>query len=294
MTHVFYFAGFFLALAMCVQAPVAYAAPASEVHITPDGKFTAKNVVVTQKSENGTTFFGRITWGNVFLRVTVLTTPNNVLAKITKNNGGAATYADVKEGDILSVEGTLTPGADSLLIGATSVIDYSLNVEGKDISGIIKSLNRELNIVTLTDKKLGVIKVVPPYNIQKGVRTITTSELAVGDKVLSASGTFDYSTKTFTATTMEVYQDKAVFNPKNFEGKLKSLSGTTLPTTAVITVGKVDYTVYFAANTTVMSKNKSASTLARYTVGDSVRFYGSIRPANLSEIDSDSLRNLSF
>ena len=283
----------FLSLVLLVPA-FALAASASELHITPDGKLTAKNVTVMQKSENGAVFFSRVAWGDVFLRMTVLTTPNNTTAKITKNNGGAAAYADVQVGGVLTVEGTLSPNADSLLINATAIRDHSLNVETKNISGTIKILDARLGSFTLTDKKLGSITVVPPYDIQKGARTISAGELAVGDKVLSASGNFDYSTKTFTASDMEVYQDKSVFKARNFQGTLKSLSGTALPSSAVITVGKTDYTIYLAASAKVVSKNKAATTLQRFTLGDTVRFYGTIRQTNLQEIDAEILRNLNF
>ena len=263
----------------------------SEISIKPDGTFFATNVVVMQKSEKaGTNLFSRVTWGNVFLRVTILASS----AKITKNNGGSAAVEDIQVGDILSVKGTLAPGADSLVINALEVRDLSLNVESKNISGAIKTLNVSLNNFTLTDKKLGAITVVAPYNIQKGARTISIGELAVGDKVLSASGAFDYSTKTFTASDMEVYQDKSVFKSQNFQGALKSISGTALPTSAVITVGKTDYTVYLPASAKVMSKNKALTTLRRFTTGDTVRFYGAVRQVNLQEIDAGLIRNLNF
>ena len=271
--------------------PAHAANPPSEISIKPDGTFFATNVVVMQKSEKaGANLFSRVTWGSVFLRITVLASS----AKITKNNGGSATVEDIQIGDILDVEGTLAPGADTLLINATSIRDLSLNIESKNISGIIKTLNATLNTLTLMDKKLGAITVVAPYNIQKGARTISAGELVVGDKVLSASGSFDYSTKTFTAENMEVYQDKSIFKAQNFQGTLKSLSGTALPTSAVITVGKTDYTIYLAASAKVMSKNKATTTLQRFTLGDKLRFYGAIRQTNLFEIDAEIIRNLNF
>ena len=263
----------------------------SEISIKPDGTFFATNVVVMQKSEKaGTNLFSRVMWGSVFLRITVLASS----AKITKNNGGGAAVEDIQVGDILSVKGTLAPGADSLVINALEVRDLSLNVETKNISGVIKTLNVTLNNFTLTDKKLGSITVVAPYNIQKGARVISVGELTVGDKVLYASGSFDYLAKIFTASDMEVYQDKSLFKAQNFQGTLKSLSETALPASAVITVGKTDYTVYLAASAKVMSKNKAATTLQRFTAGDAVRFYGAIRPANLQEIDASLIRNLNF
>src|SRR3989344_2355120 len=271
--------------------PAHAANPPSEISIKPDGTFFATNVVVMQKSEKaGANLFSRVTWGSVFLRITVLASS----AKITKNKGGSAALEDIQIGDILDVEGTLAPGADTLLINATSIRDLSLNIESKNISGIIKTLNATLNTLTLMDKKLGAITVVAPYNIQKGARTISAGELVVGDKVLSASGNFDYAIKTFTASDMEVYQDKAVFKAQNFQGTLKSLSRTALPTSAVITVGKTDYTIYLAASAKVMSKNKATTTLQRFTLGDKLRFYGAIRQTNLFEIDAEIIRNLNF
>jgi len=285
------------AFTLCATVLLMLAFPAraanipSEISIKPDGTFFATNVIVMQKSEKaGTNLFSRVTWGSVFLRITVLASS----AKIIKNNGGSATVEDIRVGDILSVKGTLAPGADSLVINALEVRDLSLNVESKNISGIIKMLNVPLNSFTLTDKKLGAVSVVAPYKIQKGARTISVGELAVGDKILSATGSFDYATKTFTASDMEVYQDKSIFKAQNFQGTLKSLSNASLPANVAVTVGKNDYTVYLPATATVMSKNKAATALQRFTVGDKVRFYGAIRQTNLFEIDAEIIRNLNF
>ncbi len=291
-----------LGLGALLFAGSAFAAGASELHITTDGKLIAKNAIVMQKSENGSTFFSRVIWGDIYLRITVVASPSGLQAKITKNNGGPATFADVAVGDTLNIEGTIAPGADTLLINATSIKDLSLNVESKSVSGAIKTVDIALGTLTLSDKKLGAITVVAPYSITKGARTISPSELGVGDRVLSAQGSFDYSTKTFTASSMEVYQNPATFVAQNFLGTLKSLSGTTLPTSAVVTIPKGlpyglkagDYTVYLPAGANIMSNNKSATTLQRYTIGDTVRLYGSIRKVNLQEIDADSLRNLNF
>ena len=285
------------AFTLCATVLLMLAFPAraanipSEISIKPDGTFFATNVIVMQKSEKaGTNLFSRVTWGSVFLRITVLASS----AKIIKNNGGSATVEDIRVGDILSVKGTLAPGADSLVINALEVRDLSLNVESKNISGIIKMLNVPLNSFTLTDKKLGAVSVVAPYKIQKGARTISVGELAVGDKILSATGSFDYATKTFTASDMEVYQDKSIFKAQIFQGPLKSLSSASLPANVAVTVGKNDYTVYLPATATVMSKNKAATALQRFTVGDKVRFYGAIRQTNLFEIDAEIIRNLNF
>ncbi|MSR70538.1 hypothetical protein EXS62_00655 [Candidatus Kaiserbacteria bacterium] len=294
-----YFA-FTIATLLCFAAPALAAAP-SELRITADGTFSASNVVVMQKA--GSNLFSRVTWGSIYLRLVVVPSSGGVSAVVTKNNGGAASIEEIKEGDILSVKGTLAPGGDSLVINAREIRDLSLNREPKNLVGTVKSVDYAGSFV-LTNKTFGATKVVIDGNtlITKGVRTISLGEVSVGDKILAVSGTYDFDNKVLNATSTVVYQDPAVFKTKNFEGKLKSLSGTALPTTLVVTVAKNsstgiaagDYTVYLPATATVKSKNKTATTLQRYTIGDSVRLSGTIRPSNLLEIDSTSLLNLSF
>ena len=278
-------------------APSARAAAPSELRISPDGSFSASNVVVMRKA--GTNLFARVTWGNIYLRLTVVTTPSNAPAVITKNNGGAASVGDIKEGDTLVIKGVLAPGGDSLVVNAREIRDLSLNVEQKTVAGAITAVAQ--SGVTLADKKLGTITLVPPSTVTKGARTVPSAELTAGDKVLSAAGTYDFASKTFTATAMEMYQDKSLFTSRNFEGTVKSIAGTALPASLVVTVGlpagkagKQDYTVYLPATAAVMSKNRGSTTLQRFTAGDKVRLYGAIRPANLLEIDAEIIRNLAF
>lgn len=274
-------------------AGVAFAAttPASELHITPDGKFSARNVTVMQKS--GSVLYTRIMWGNAFVRLTIV--PPKEASGLVKNNGGVATYDDIQAGDILAVDGTLQDGADTLLVNATKLKDLSLNKEPKTLSGVVKSVDYSGSFI-LPDKKLGNVKVFADGNttITKGVRSIALGEVVPGDKVSAVVGTYDYTTGTMAATSFTVYQDPAVFKARNFEGTLKSFSGTSLPMTAVVTVGSKDYTMYFAANATITNKAKASVELTRFTVGDRVSVYGSIRQANILEVDATSLRNLSF
>ncbi len=280
-------------LGVLCAAGAAQAAPASEIRIATDGTFSAKNVVITQKSDAA--LYTRVTWGNAFVRLTVLVAKQGTPTVLTKNNGGSATYDDLQVGDILSVDGTLSGGSDSLLVNATKVADLSLNKEPKTISGVVKSIDYSGSFV-LADKKLGTVKVLADgyTTVTKGMRTIALGEVSAGDKILSASGTYDFTTKTLTATSTVVYQDPTVFKIKNFEGTLKSLSGTTLPATAVVTVGKSDYTMYLTDVAKVTNKAKVVVSLTRFTVGDRVTLSGKIRQTNLFEVDADSIRNLSF
>ncbi|MEK7109543.1 MAG: DUF5666 domain-containing protein [Patescibacteria group bacterium] len=275
------------AFALTAQA----GAPLSELHITAEGKFSAKNVVVLQKS--GTTLFCRGTWGNAFVRITVLTTPDTIPALILRNHGGTTTVEEIQQGDLISVEGSLVPAADSLQINAKKIVDYSLNKEPKNVAGVIKSLGS--GSFVLPNKTFGNTAVtVGTSTITKGVRTISFGELAAKDKVLSVSGTYDYAQNTLAADSITIYQDKSVFNPRTFEGAVRSISGTALPASLVIDTPTASYTVYLPAGAQVLSKNRAPVELSRFAPGDKVRVYGSVREDNLATIDASIVRDLNF
>src|SRR3989344_3753840 len=288
----------------CVRAGVAaiilgffstaFAAPSSELKISSDGTFMAQNIVVMQKAD--TNLFARGVWGNAFVRLTILTSPVGVPAKITKKNGGIASVAVIREGDILSVEGSLAQGADYLLVNAKSIQDLSLLVEEKRVSGSVHSVNYGARSFALTDKVLGVVTVYATSSakVTKGARTLTVGEIVQGDRVLSASGTYDYTTHVLNASAVELHQDQSVFAAKNFQGTLKSLSGTTLPASLTVAVGDTTYTVYLSAKDSVMSKNRTPVSLTRFVAGDTGRFYGSVRKTDLKELDAIILRDLNY
>ena len=119
-------------------------------------------------------------------------------------------------------------------------------------------------------------------------------DITAGDKILSVAGLYDYPSNTLTASNVEVFQSKTIFKPRNFEGTLKSISGTTLPVSLVVTVGSTDYTIYLNEKASVLKNNKKPTTLTRFVVGDTVRAYGSIRETNLTEIDAEIVRDTNF
>ncbi len=264
----------------------------SELHITPDGAFSAKNVVVMQKAGTSN-FFCRVTWGNAFVRVTVLAHDSTA---ITKNHGEAATSNDIQEGDILDVTGVLFSGDGSFVVDATRIRDTSLEQESKTIAGTVQSINAAQSSFVLPNKTFGstTVTLAATTTIQKGARTIQAGDIAPGDKILSASGVYDFRTNTLAASSVNVYQDKTVFSSRNFQGTLKNLTGTSLPAALTVTVENTDYTVYLSAQASVLSKNKGAANLSRFVAGDTVRFYGAIRQTALTEVDAIIVRDLNF
>ncbi|MFA5877331.1 MAG: hypothetical protein WC880_03120 [Candidatus Paceibacterota bacterium] len=263
----------------------------SELHLNAESVFSAKNLFVIQKS--GAVIYTRARWGQTFVRVTVFTDKGTVL---TKKYGGSALLSEIKEGDLLNIEGVLAVGADEVVVTAKKVKDLSLQSEPKNLLGTVRSINGNGNSFVLKNTAFGstTIAISSSTILKKGVRTIALGEVAVGDKVLSASGVYDYKTNILSATSTEFYQDKTVFNPRNFSGTLKEISGTTLPASLTVVVGNTTYTVFLTEKTLLFNKTKKATSLSRFVVGDSVRFYGKIRQTNLKEIDADVASDLNF
>ena len=75
------------------------------------------------------------------------------------------------------------------------------------------------------------------------------------------------------------------------EGKLKSLAGTSVPTSIVVTAGDKDYTVNMAADTSILSSSWLKAVLSSFNVGDKVRAYGTV--TNLT-IDATVVRDTSL
>lgn len=284
-------AGLALVSLLALSAAPVFAAN-SELNVGADGVFSAKNLLIYQTA--GSAIYARAVWGQSFVRLTVLVSTSGTTTKLVKEHGGTASMSDLKAGDLIDVVGSLQNGADTLLVNADSVSDHALNTESKDASGIIKSVSG--NTFTMTDKKLGAITVeVGSSTITKGVRTISAAELAKGDKVLSVSGAYDYSSQTLSAFGgIAVWQDPSVFKAKTFVGVLKQLPGASLPTSLILSTNNGDYQVFLGSSTKVINRAYGATQLNRFAAGDTVRVYGAIREDNLANIDASIVRDINF
>jgi hypothetical protein len=278
-------------LALFVPVFAAAAANSSEVHVKQNGDISVTNISVIQKS--GTALFARAQWESTFLRIVITT---NASTDIKKNYGEKATVEEVEVGHLLDVEGTLSGGGDSVTIVAKKIRDTNLLREAKSFSGTIKSVDAASQSFVITDKSLGDVTVVVPPTvvITQGKRQVAFDACKKGVKVVSITGTYDYATKILTPSAIELFQSKEIFKPRTLQGTLKSVSGITLPAQLVVTADGTEYTVYLSAKTSVLSKNKAATTIKRFAEGDSVRLYGAVRETNLAEIDAEVVRDLNF
>jgi len=265
-----------------------HAAESGEINISKDGKVSLKNAQVFQRA--GTNFYTRIYWGEVFLRVTVVTSADT---KIEKRHGEKAAVTDIKEGDYLDIEGKFPSSSDSFIIHATSIVNSSLEKESLETRGTILSVVPDKDEFTMRTHRGTIITVtVNGAAMKKGIIPIGTAKLKSGDKVTFAAGTYDFSTKVLAASRVDVYQDPGAFAPHNFQGKIKSMEGTTLPTTMVVALTSKEYTVRLSPSTKILKNNKKPTTLSRFQVGDTVRFYGAVREDDLSIVDNvEVMRN---
>lgn len=276
---------------MVVLPGFTYADITSDIQVKTDGSFVGKNLVVMQRNDGN--FFMRATWGQMFVRVTVVSTPETTLSRAY---GEVATASDFKVGDLVDVEGKLSSGEGVLTVSPKSIRNVSLVRAEKQFAGVVTNVVVGDNRIELSRSKDTpiTIQLSATTTITKGVRTIALSDIAKGDNIVNAIGEYDYSTKILKATSIEVYQDPKVFAPRNFQGTLQSLSASTLPTVATVLIDGTVYTVHLSTKTAVLNNAKKPANLVRFVVGDTVRLYGSIRKDSLTTIDAEVIRDLAF
>jgi len=262
--------------------------PQRSVTITNAGTVSIKGAQVLQLA--GPTFFTRIYWGDVFLRVIIRTDSG---AKLTRYSGAPATLGEIAVGDYLNVEGRLTASASTLDVTANEVRNWSLKTDQSRFSGKITALASDGTQATMRTKTNSLITLhfSATTTITKGNLTIPVSRLRVGDSVLSAEGTYTIPTSVLEVENMKIYQDVSIYKPRNFSGIWKGAQNTTLPTSVIVTIGGVDYTVYLSLKSQVWNNLKSPTALSRFLSGDTVRLYGQLRESLNPVIDAEIIRN---
>lgn len=259
----------------------------SEMHLTKDGAASISQAKVMQIA--GNTLFARLYWSDAFIRFTIKT---NSSTKFFRGTGEKTTISEIKEGDILDVTGTLETGTDTLNLVATSIKNSSVQKGQATLSGTVTNIDLSQRQFIMSTKDNGdvTIKTGISTPFLKGTRTLSIGDLHVGDTITKTSGDFDYTAKILITDKVSIYTDMSIYKPQNYTGKLTEtpVSGAT---SIKITVGKTIYTVYFNDKTSIMRANRSAATLARFVVGDSIRFYGTRREIDDPIIDAEVIRN---
>lgn len=267
------------------------ARPAASLVISEAGDVKIKNAVVFQVV--GNTFFVRTYLGETYIRWTIRTDKKT---GVLKRFGGQAKVSDIAVGHILNLDGTLLPGSETLNLITSVIRDYSLENENGTSSGRVTKIDGTTKNVTIVTSEGAVV--ILNFNsgatIKKGAIYLQPSQIVVGDKVISVSGSYNDATKIMEASSVEIYQDKSIFIDQNFQGTIKNLSGATLPVTFTIVTKDKEYNVYLPDKGLVMKADRSLGNLKRFVEGDTIRIFGKIRETNLGTIDAELVRNLNL
>jgi len=257
--------------------------PRPEIQINKFGKISVVGAKVMQFA--GSTIYARVIWDSAFIRLLLKTDQST---KITRRYGESIKVSDIKIGDYITIDGVLESNADSLSIITSSITDLSDQTQQNAFSGTVTAINNSLTNFTLEDKNFGPINVNINESTQiiLGSRTVNMAHIKVGDKILSASGVYNYANKTLTAKNIKIHIDLSIFKSKNHTGILKTIPGKTLPTTMVITIKSNDYLVNLSADTQIINNKRKTTALSRFLEGDTIVLYGNIRESDDLVIDN--------
>ncbi len=240
---------------------------------------------------SGSTLYVRTYWGDAYIRWVIRSSNKTEFIKMF---GGLSNISDLKVGHIINVQGMMVSGVDTLNVDASVIRDLSLENEDGTFSGKIISVDQASGSFSLisSEGKFIKVKVSSDTTIKKGAIYINISKLAVADRILSVIGSYHQPSETVNASQISVYQDSSVFIPRNFQGKLKALSGVSLPANFTLVVASKEYNVVMSDKVEVLSVKRQPAKLQRFLEGDTVRVYGKIRETDLNTIDAEIVRDL--
>ena len=261
----------------------------TEITITKYGKTTINGARVMQVI--GTSFYIRTNWGKASARWLVR---SNDTTKVIGKYDRELSIGDLSVDDIVNIEGQMEGGVEVPNITAKLVRSLSSQIEGKQYTGVVTAIAPETDNITLLTKSAGniTVKIATSTRIKKGTLVIDGRDIRVGDSIINTQGIYDHATKSLSAEQMEVYVDTNLFKPRNFQGKLKSVSGTTLPVTLIVEVAGTEYQMLVEESTEIQNQKRAKVTLRRFVEGDTIRAYGARQEYNLSLIRAEVVRNL--
>ncbi|MDO8482373.1 MAG: hypothetical protein Q7S86_00980 [bacterium] len=276
------------------QSQSTYTAPQNDAvqdfHIDRDGNIIVRQAKIMQVS--GTSFYARYYVGLAFIRILIKTDKTTA---VQRRFGDRILISQIEAGDIVNLEGKIENGADSLSIVASKLVNFSNQKEISSFKGtIIGRGSKEGSFTLMTENQSAIqISTGTTTQIRKGSRIITPDLVRNGDRVTDTVGTFDHTSKNLDANVVVIYADMNVYQPRNFEGTLKTVTPGT-PTTLILNTEGKDYTVILQNNAEILNKARKSVSIKRYLEGDTVRVYGAVREAEEPIIDVEVVRNVSL
>ncbi|MDO8482637.1 MAG: hypothetical protein Q7S86_02350, partial [bacterium] len=257
-----------------------------EIHISDDGMALVRGAKVTAIA--GNVISASTVWGSTSLLWTI---QSDSATNVIRRSGGQSNLSEISIGDFVSFQGKLVTTSGNLTVNAKILKNWS--VQKKNVSFIGKVLSLGANSFVLSADEHGQVTVnTASAVITKNDAAVTLAVINIGDKVM-AKGLFDETLRVLSADKVKVYVDKAS-EQHVFEGKLKAIAGTTLPTSITLTLGdddNKDVTVNIPAGISIVGRFYLTVSLSDFKVGDKVRVWG-LREG--TTIDATVVRNVNL
>jgi len=247
--------------------PSSVGAGKPELHINSDKIMVVKSARVDRIVN--TTMYLTMKWQDLPMHFTMKT---NTKTTVVKRYGGFTEAANMKVGDYIDAEGEFFIGSDFFGFTAQKIKDWSLQEESATFSGKIVEINSGSFVLQTPEKSITVVP-TGAVTITKGQVVIPWERIVKGDVVVLTDGVFDYPKNTLTTSNIAIFHSKDDFTPRNFQGTLKVIEGENA---LIVSVNGSDYTVSLSSSTLILRKDRSQAKLARFVVGDTVRFYGAV------------------
>lgn len=259
-----------------------------EIHITSGGKALVRGAKVTAISGNIIT--ATTEWGSANMTWLV---NSSTTTKHVRRYGGSSNISEIEIGDFISFQGIIATGtASPFTVNATIIKDWSVQKKNSKFEGTVSSIsgtnfvlatNKNGNITVNTDSSTSIIV---KTDAQNNSFVGTFANITLNAKV-EASGLFNNQTNVLQASKVTVKNNSA---PNALTiGVIKSIAGTTVPTTFVFTSGGTDYTAKVFATTGIITNTNTTTSLTNFLVGQNVQVYGIVNADK--SIDSMLIKN---
>ncbi|TSC78395.1 MAG: hypothetical protein G01um101433_271 [Parcubacteria group bacterium Gr01-1014_33] len=250
----------------------AYNPPRQYVEIRDTGKVIARGAKVTSVASTTNSFMVATSWGGYAITWVINIDDET---EFMRRSGGRAQFSEIITGHIVSFEGDIaTTTASQPVVKARKITNWSLQNRQINQFGTVTSIDAGMKgFMFKTDhKRRGTLSVwtTDATQITKQQATTTFSTIKTGD-LLTVNGMWDMITNTVIADRIKIHvQDRRVFQ----NGKLKSITASTTPTSFIVTFGSFDYTVNVGVDTAILNQQWAPASLQNFRLGDHIRVYG--------------------
>lgn len=260
--------------------------PKQSISISDSGKVSLGNAKVV--SVEGSNINVTVSWGGTFSLPAVVKVEDST--DYIRKGGGKSTLSEIATGHYLKVEGKLDTSSATLTVIAKTIRNLSVVKTQINPLGTVLSIDTTAKTFMFSTESRGDLKVSVSDStvFTKGGEAATFATLKVGD-MATVKGMWEKNTNTLQADNVKIRINKKT----SFQGgTIKTLpTSLTLPTTMIVTFGRIDYTVNIKADTAVLNSKSLKANLADFKLEDRVHVNGT---ADGTTIEATTVRNSSL